>query len=456
MMKPTAINLTVTGLAYKGQGIAHHLGKVFFIDDVLPGDQILVEDYLDHGSWAEASESTLVSPASIRQPSPCAYSDTCGGCQWLELPYAEQQRWKAGFINDAMQRVGKLSACTVDELRPSPLQLHYRNRIMLRGQLSADGSITLGYFRKKSRDLVPISRCMIATPLLNQVLERLLEQRLLTERAVKFRLNLQVVELFAEGQQASVLATVHPVEAGTATILQGLVSVLQGFAEVLWSGLHEELKTLRLIPFEGGGDNQAPFYTAPEQFQQVNLGQNRAVRHLLSQLVDNVAPRGTVVDLFCGTGNLSLGLAQAGRRIFGVELNAQAIKIANFMVAGRGLTNAQYFHMSADSFLEAWGRHRAPPLKKRRHSPQSLPAEAQGLIEVLIADPPRAGMKECLPHLLRLRPRKIIYLSCDPITMARDIGKLGEAYEVELLRGFDFFPQTYHVETLAVLTLRHP
>jgi 23S rRNA (uracil1939-C5)-methyltransferase len=426
MNKEQTLQLSVTDLANKGQGIAHHQGKIFFIDDVLPGDQILVNSLRDHGTWAEVSASTLVQPSPLRRPSPCRYSDRCGGCQWLELPYAEQLKWKAVFIRDAVTRLGKIDYQAEITVEPSANELHYRNRVLLRGQISDDGQVVVGYFRKKSRELIPISRCMIADAPINDLIT-FLQSHVSKAAPQRFRLSVQVAEYYKERQQACLLITVHGVE-GRNHSLAPFVQELQKFSLSLWCGLQEELKPLHLVAFEG--PSEQPRYTAPEQFQQVNLGQNNKLRKIVEEEAAGIEGLHTIVDLFCGSGNLSLGLAHSERRIFGAELSTQAIAIARFMVARYQLPHLEYRDQAADKFLASWRK---------------------GTIDLVIADPPRAGMKECIPHLLRLCPRVILYISCDAATMARDIGKLARAYSLESVRGFDFFPQTNHVESIAVL-----
>jgi 23S rRNA (uracil1939-C5)-methyltransferase len=282
MTKKESIHLTVTDLAYKGQGIAHHQGKVFFIDDVVPGDQVLVENHHDHGSWAQAPERTMVQPSPLRQKSPCIYSSSCGGCQWLELPYPEQLRWKAAFIRDALQRVGKITYEQAIEVAGSPDQLHYRNRILLRGRINETGNISVGFFRKNSRDLIAVEQCMIADGELNKLIAHL-QKLTIAAPPQKFRLAAQVVELAKRENKPCLLITLHPVE-GAHKGLKKLVAALQAFPLTLWCGLQEELKhKLHLFPFEGPAEQ--PFYTAPEQFQQVNLRQNEAMRALVDQTV---------------------------------------------------------------------------------------------------------------------------------------------------------------------------
>ena len=166
-------DVEVTAVAFGGKGIARVEGKVFFVADAVPGDVVDIEVTGDSGRYADAKITKFGKPSLLRGKSPCAFSERCGGCQWHGIPYEQQLAWKRQFVETALGRIGKVEASVPVAISGSPETLEYRNRIFLRGVFASDGGVTFGYFRRGSRDLVPVDRCAIAATTINQVLARI-------------------------------------------------------------------------------------------------------------------------------------------------------------------------------------------------------------------------------------------------------------------------------------------
>ena len=400
-------------------------GRVVLWEGGLPGDRCEVEILKDKGRFLEAALVQILTPSPMRQPSVCAYSDTCGGCQWLEAPYGEQVTWKQSFVADSFQRIGNITALPPIHFVPSPQPLAYRNRILLRCHVSATGHIQTGFFSANSHALIPIARCQVASASINEIVGALSNMQLPTGNK-KFRCQLQ--EITGENGH-SLLALLEPIEKPYAWI-EPLRTQLAAHPLVAWVGIQGE---------------RAPFYafetlkigtafTLPGIFQQINSEQNKALRTQIEAHVARKKPR-SLLDLYCGAGNLSLSFAKSGMQITGVEFNKDSIRAAQHTVEKQGWKSMTYIAQDALHYLQTQ-------------------VQKPGHFEYLIVDPPRSGMKELLAPLLRLRIPSIAYVSCNPATCARDVGRLLEAYDIESIMAFDFFPQTYHVETLVFLSLR--
>lgn len=431
-------NVEVTAVAFGGKGIGRVDGKVFFVADAVPGDVVDIEVTGDSGRYADAKITRFATPSGLRGKSPCAYSERCGGCQWHGIPYEQQLAWKRQFVETALGRIGKVEASVPVAISGSPETLEYRNRIFVRGVFASDGGITFGYFRRGSRDLVPIDRCAIAATTINRVLANLGSAKFSRPPALRtptpYRMELQEIppQPDASGQTGGdpqVVITVYP-PSPDCRDLDAFVEGLRQTEGVFWAGLIKDLKTAPLVAFDE--DRQRIYHTRPGQFQQVNVRHNRTVRSLVHELVEVYNPT-RILDLFCGSGNLSLGLCRSDRYVEGIEFSEAAIATARENVRINKVTNALYLSGSSEKHLWKCAK------KGER-------------FDVVIADPPREGMFKDLIPLQKIGARAIIYVSCDPATLARDLGALIRGgYQLKSVRAFDFFPNTWHVETVAVL-----
>lgn len=431
-------DVEVTAVAFGGKGIARVEGKVFFVADAVPGDVVDIEVTGDSGRYADAKITKFAKPSSLRGKSPCAFSDRCGGCQWHGIPYEQQLAWKRQFVETALGRIGKVEASVPVAISGSPETLEYRNRIFLRGVFASDGGVTFGYFRRGSRDLVPVDRCAIAATTINRVLARVGSAKFSRPASLRtstpYRMELQEIppQPDSSGHPAGepqVIITVYP-PSPDCRDLDAFVDGLRQTEGVFWAGLIKDLKTAPLVVFDEHG--QLQYHTRPGQFQQVNVSHNRMVRSLVHELVEGYNPK-RILDLFCGSGNLSLGLCRSDRYVEGIEFSETAIATARENVRINKVTNALYLSGSSEKHL--W--------KCAKKGEQ---------FDVVIADPPREGMFKDLIPLQKIGARAIIYVSCDPATLARDLGALIRGgYQLKSVRTFDFFPNTWHVETVAVL-----
>ena len=429
MKEAQELTVNIEKVGYGAFGIARHEGQTIFVPGSIPGDKVQISIERDKGRYAHAKLLSYLDRSPHTKSSPCAY-ESCGGCQWLHAKASEQLAWKQSFVRDAFERIGKLTVPSDYQLIPSPDEFHYRNRVLLRGTVHGDGKIGVGFFKKATKDQVHIEKCMIARPVLNQLIEKLSRMEV-SVKPQKFRMELQEFEAFSD-QTAQVSVVIHPVLKHDRS-LDLLAEKMRTLPEVIWAGLFHELKKPPFLALEES--EGLSYFSAPGQFFQVNLSHNRRLRSFVKTEVEKTSYADKVLDLFCGSGNLSLGLAALGKKVVGIETNPIAIEAAKYAVTYNQLEKCTYKSEDALKYL-------SKALKKREH------------FDVVIVDPPRAGMKEGMSLLREIAPRKIIYVSCDPNTLARDLAVMKHDYKLESLRSFDFFPNTYHVETAAVLQLQ--
>lgn len=424
--------LRIDALAYGGSGVGRLDGKAVFVPLTAPGDRIRCRIVQDRKRYAEAELVEVLEPAPQRRAAPCPVFGDCGGCQWQHLPYAEQCRWKERIFAETLQRQAKIDASVLRPLVPAPDEWGYRSRVQFKCRQTEAGFV-MGFYRRGSHYVIDVAFCPIADSRLNGVLA--LFRRWLPDSPLAHLVPQVDMELDDEGR---VRVTVHALGAEAAALAAYLRPLAEeaGISLFMQSGRKETLvrvcgeEDLHILPLGAGSLRLA--YGAGG-FAQVNLEQNRQlVREVRSAAA--LTGRERVLDLFCGMGNFSLPLALQAGEVVGVENYAPAIERAGFNARANALANARFRALPAEEAIRG--------------------VAAVERFDLLVLDPPRTGAYEVVRELARLRPRRIIYVSCDPPTLARDLlPLLHGGYEVVSSRPFDLFPQTYHTESVTVLRL---
>ncbi len=436
---PELIELKIESTAFGGKGVARFDGKVYFVEGAVEGDVALVEVISTGERYNEGKVSKLIQSSHHRGPSPCPVSDVCGGCQWQGIPYAMQLEWKKGFITNSLSRIGKLGNDIDVEILPSPKQNTYRNRIFLRARLSVSGQLSVGYFRRASRDFVAVSNCAIAVDRINRFIAELCCRSFKDEvislnlqQELKFRFEVQDIPT-QKDHDRHLLVTVYDGDDPNVS-MDPLISAITKMPSVYWCGNSKDIHKAPMVLFDQ--QLNRTFHTSAGIFQQINIDHNHTVRSMVSDVVETCRPL-RILDLFCGSGNLSLALAGDERMIDGVEFSKRAIEVAKHNVQILGLKNINFYSGDTEKFL--WR------------------AAKQGVLyDMVIADPPREGMFKSLIPLQKIKPKHIIYISCDPTTLSRDLNALCKAnYRITRFVALDFFPNTFHIESFVVLERRH-
>lgn len=417
------LELTIDGIAAGGAGVGRDSdGRAVFVQRTARGERVLARVTDAKKRWARASLLRVLEPAAARRAAPCGFYARCGGCTLEHLEYDAQLSAKAGIVADALSRIGGISIEPPDVVA-SPAQLRYRNRVSFTLVRLRDGSVRAGFHELERPDrvldidetcLMPEAAVAAAWGEVRGAWGRGASRlpsgtrlRLSVRATSAGRTSLLVQGGFGPGRADELLARVpsldaiwHQTEPGEAPVL------LAGTPELTetWAG-----ETLSL----GGA-----------VFLQVNRGAAALLEDYLLELAGEVSER-TVVDAYCGVGLHARRLARMGARVSAIELDAQAAREAR-----RALPHATIATARVEDAL-----------------PALLPAD------LVILNPPRAGVAEpALAALLDRPPARIIYVSCDPATLARDLKRLAPTFELRSIRCFDLFPQTAHVETVVELS----
>lgn len=370
-----------------GFGLAFAEGLTVFVALAAKGDRLLVRVREKKGKVAFAEIVEIIEPSPDRQTPPCVYFGRCGGCDFQQMNYAAQLEAKVGIVRDCLTRIGKIDYQKEIKIVASPDDLNYR----VRAQWHLDTRRRkLGYFRRHSHDVIDVEDCpILAAPLKAKLAE--VRQNINWEDFWAERVE---IETASNGREVSVYSS-------------------------------EIIEPTEEIVFAAGGENYV--FNASGFFQ----GNQFLIEELVRLAVEG-ANGAEALDLFCGVGLFTLPLARKFESVCGVEANGAAIDFARKNAENARLTNVEFFVENTSEFLEN--------------------EEIERPLDFVLLDPPRAGAeKETVYALLKLKPRQISYVSCDPATLARDLKLLLDGYDIESITALDLFPQTHHVETVVRL-----
>jgi len=417
-------DLSIEALSWGGDGVGRSEGKVIFTPLTAPGDRAEVEIVADRRSYGRGRLLSLLHESPCRTQPPCPLFANCGGCQWQHVSYEEQLAAKSAILTDSLLRIAKIPLPAEVRLLPSPLVYGYRHRTRLHCGRGRGGPV-LGFYRSGSHEIVSVNRCLLLQDSLNDILRAVGE---VLEKQPSFASSFDTLGLAADFAGTRIRATFrdrrkrYVIPPETAVRELSLLSDKAG-VDLCLSGPGE--KPLALVP---GPDS---LFSTGDTFTQVNLHHNRnLVREVVSLAAP--APGEKILDLYCGIGNFTFPLAAAGSTVLGIDAAGDCIRCARENVA----------------------LHAPPSPDFRRGGAESaaVTLAAQGeLFDLVVLNPPRTGARDTVAELPALKPSRIVMVSCDPTTFARDAATLaGGGYRLTDLRALDLFPQTFHFETIGL------
>ncbi len=378
---------------YAGEGacIARENEKVIFVRYVIPGETVKANIYKETKDYAMAEPAEIIEPSPGRIKPKCPYFSICGGCDYQMLDYDKQLELKKQTVLETIRRIGKMEINGLTGLIKSPNPYNYRNTETFK---VGNKSRHIGFFRKDSKSIVDINECLLAMPEINKALNLIRSQSVFPPHNFKVR------------------------------------TTDSGDTVVNWI-LTDRYRDSEVYETVSAAGKSISFKISKDSFFQVNNG---VIPLWLEKIISLLDPAGheRIFDLYCGIGLITLFVSFFAKETIGVEIAKSSVLDAQQNVIRNKIgTNLR--------FIQAAVEEKLPEL---------------GYADVMIIDPPRRGMdKACLDVLLKMQPKKIIYSSCKPSTMARDIHLLSEKYQLKELVLVDMFPQTQHVEMLALLIL---
>lgn len=390
--------------AYGGYTIARD-DKVVLIKGAIPGEKVEVEIEEQRRDYSVASVISVVEPSPFRVAPPCPVFGLCGGCQLQFIEYEKQLSIKSDILTDSLRRLGGIDM----PLGPSLSDDQWRYRHRAQFKVSKAGEI--GFYKASSRDVVPFDSCLLMRDEINEVLPA--AKKCLSEHIYR------EVHVVLGGGVSALL------KGGTADRKTGDALLEAGF-----SGVAFDDGTVLGRPYAALSLGEIEYSVSPWTFFQAHWKLNGLV---VSFLIENLAPLDgkLALDLYAGAGNFALPLSGCAKAVTAVEENARAVSDAERNVEINGIKNCSIIRSSAENY---------------RLTRQ---------FDVIVLDPPRPGLTSAVVKKILDRPASMIaYISCNPATLARDLKKLGEKYDIRSVHLVDFFPNTFHIETIALLSLR--
>jgi 23S rRNA (uracil1939-C5)-methyltransferase len=458
--KGQTLELSIDKMAYGGQGIARVNGLVVFLRNVVTGDKIRARVYRKKRDYAEAAVVELITPSPDRVSPPCPYYGYCGGCHWQHIRYEKQLSFKAAQVRESLEHIGKLKDVVIHNALPSEHIFAYRNKMEFSfsdrrwflphelDQREIEGDFALGlHVPGAYQKVVDIEACLLQPEQGNEILRTV--KRYVRKSGVPvyglkshqgFWRFLTIRHSTAFNEWMINLITSEARTEVTGPLVSALTDQI-GQIKTVVNSINRRRAYIavgdREILLKGGGYirdkiGAFTFRISANSFFQTN---SLAAQQLYEKVLEfaELAGDETILDLYCGTGTIPIFLARHVKSVVGIEINESAVLDAQRNCVENGIGNCQFI---------------CGDIREKLSAVVEKP-------DVLIIDPPRAGMhKDVLTQVLALSSKKIIYVSCHPATLARDIGQMLDSYELLEIQPVDMFPHTYHVESVAKLCLR--
>jgi 23S rRNA (uracil1939-C5)-methyltransferase len=425
------MDVTIEKLIYGGDGLARQDGATIFVPFVIPGELVSIQETERKKKFIRGLPEKILTPSPERAVPPCPYFQICGGCHYQHIPYESQLRYKEEILRETLRRIGKIDwkgPITTHSAAP----FNYRNRAQWKVRNPDNGApAEIGYFRAESTALVPIEICPIVSPRLEATLAAI--KTMLAARELPP--SLREVEAFADSADERILLTFSFAQMPQASA--NFPAAIRAAMPWTASTLFQTVSQSRMELFGQGHIEQIvngfTYRVSHFSFFQVN-------RHLaeeMSAAVQAAAGQGALaLELFSGVGLFSLPLTKSFKRVIAVESNPVAVTDCEANAADNPDRPGELEIREADS-LEFLRRFREKP-------------------DCIVLDPPRAGLSpEGAAKLVKKSQQRIVYVSCEPSTLARDLAAfIAAGYDITAIEFFDVFPQTFHIETLVKLEKR--
>lgn len=463
MKNKVVTNLKIERIAAEGKCVGHHEGKVVFVQNVAPGDVVDVRITKGKSSFMEGEVIKFHEFSSDRIEPFCSHFGTCGGCKWQHISYNLQKTYKRQQVVDQFTRIGKIDIPEVSPILGSSQTQYYRNKLdftfsnnrwLTREEINSGESFernALGFHIPKMFDkIVDIDHCYLQGNISNEVRNQLREFALsegLSFYDIRNQVGLLrnlIIRTTSTGESMVIVQFGEDDKEGIEKVMSFLNEQFPLITSLLYIvnlKKNETFHDLEVLTYAGKAYIEEEmeglkFRIGPKSFYQTNSEQAyelyKVAREFAGLQGDEV-----VYDLYTGTGTIANFVAKQAKQVIGIEYVEAAIEDAKLNSQVNGIENTLFYagdmkDMLNDEFLS---KHNRP--------------------DVIITDPPRAGMHEDVVNmLLKLGAPKIVYVSCNPATQARDIAILAEKYQVDKIQPVDMFPQTYHVENVVLLTLK--
>ena len=390
-----------------GRGIARINNKLCFISYTLPDEECDIELIKDKKNYSEGKLINLITKSSNRVDASCPYYFLCGGCHLMHLDYKKQLDYKKDKVKELLDRFGKIDF-NIDKINYDK-EYNYRNKITLHVK-----DKKIGLYKEETNDLIEIDKCLLVSDIINNLIVRLKEfisnnDTDITEIVIK-NTSLKEVMLIINGECNKELLIDSFKDINSIYLNDNLIYGKNSITEII---------------------NDLYFEVYPRSFFQVNYN---VMLKMYNKVIDYYKEHKDlkVLDLYCGTGTIGMLVSKYSKYVLGIEVNSDAVISANKNKTRNNIVNIDFICGKVEDNIDSING-----------------------IDSIVVDPPRAGLdKYTIDNIIRLNPSSLIYISCDPVTLARDLNILKDYYDIKEIEVFDMFPNTYHCESVCILERR--
>ena len=397
--------IEITSLDHNGRGIGRLNNKIVFVENALPNEIVEINIINEKKNFVEANVKSIIKKSNTRVESPCPFFLNCGGCDLLHLNYEDSLIFKQKKIENIVNKYLK-NNIKINKIIKCDNNFSYRNKTTFHIKEK------IGFYKNKTYDIIPIDNCLISSNLINNSIKHL--------KKLNLKLISSIICRSSEDELMIIIETNnHNID----------ISQIKDIATSIYIKNNNDYKLIYGKKYITEKIGQYKYLVSPNSFFQINI--NTCFK-LYSKIKDYVGTNNNILDLYCGTGSISIFISE-NNNVLGVEINESSIKDAKENSILNNVKNINFICGESGKEIE-----------NIKFNPN-----------IIIVDPPRSGLsKETINNILKIKPSKLIYVSCDPMTLVRDLNFLIQKYEIIELTPFDMFPNTKHVECLCLLTLK--
>lgn len=460
MNKNDIVTVEITDIGVSGEGIGHVDGYTLFIKDAVIGDVVEAKVMKAKKNYGYARLMKVITPSEYRVEPKCAFARRCGGCQIQEMSYDRQLVFKDQKIRGNLERIGGFTKDQIDTVMQPVVGMEhpfgYRNKAQFPFGTDKEGNPITGFYAGRTHDIIANTDCALGVEKNKEILEIILQYmrenkiKSYDEKTGKGLIRHALIRYGFKTKEIMVCLVINGKKLPKAERLIEKLIQIEGMTSITISPNTRRDNVIMGDSYEvlwGQGYitdyiGNVKYQISPLSFYQVNPVQTEKLYGLALEYADLKGDE-TVWDLYCGIGTISLFLAQKAKQVYGVEIVPQAIDDAKENAKINAIDNAEFFVGKAEEVLpEYYAEY------EREHNGETAHAD------VIVVDPPRKGCDETLLEtIVKMQPEKVVYVSCDSATLARDLKYLcANGYEIRMCRGVDQFPQSVHVETVVLLS----
>ena len=449
MKKDDMVQLTIEDISAEGFGIGRAEDMVLFVKDTIPGDEIEAKVMKLKKTYGYARLMKLLTPSPFRVPAVCPVARQCGGCQIQEMNYQEQLRFKEKKVRENLERIGKFTDIPMEPIIGMEQPFYYRNKAQFPIGRDKNGRIVAGFYAGRTHSIVDNRKCFLGAEVNEEILNIIIsymEKELVSPYDETTGRGLVRHVLIRCGFTTKEVMVCIVVNGRTLPKEEKLVDALTKIPNMTSISINTNREKTNVImgkdvrvlwgkPYIEDYIGNIRYQISPLSFFQVNPVQTEKLYSLALEYA-GLTGNETVWDLYCGIGTISLFFAQKAKHVFGVEIVPEAIADAKRNAALNGMNNADFAVGAAEDVIP------------RLYEEKGITAD------VVVVDPPRKGCDSVLlDTIAAISPKKVVYVSCDSATLARDLAYLcPKGYTIEKVQVVDMFPHTVHVETVVLLS----